>query len=218
LFREIFLQGESNANTPALYATMLLVLISDWRKHWAQGECPFLFVQLPNFNTPADRAALREAQAKALSVPGNGMAVTVDVGDPKDLHPRAKAAVGARLALAAPRVAYGETVVDSGPVFRALQTEGSRVRITFENTGGGLVTNPVPEESVNGFVVVGEDGVFFFAHACIERDGVRVLSKEVPSPVAVRYAWSNAPEVNLSNREGLPARPFRTNTGPLGQR
>ncbi len=211
----IWYQGESNANTPALYATMLPVLIADWRRQWAQGDFPFLFVQLPNFDTPAPWAALREAQTKALAVPATGMAVTVDVGDPKDLHPRAKAGVGARLALVARRVAYGEALVDSGPVFRSLQIEGGRAQIAFDNPGGGLVAHPVQEGLVKGFEVAGEERVFFPAQARIEQDTVWVWAAQVPRPVAVRYAWASAPEVNLTNREGLPARPFRTDEWPL---
>lgn len=214
----LWYQGESNANVPALYAKMLPALITDWRRHWGQGDFPFLFVQLPNLNTPADWAAFREAQSKALTVPATGMAVTIDLGDPKDLHPRAKAEVGTRLARIARRIAYGEPGVDSGPRFRDMQVEGSRLRIAFENAGGGLVANPAEDGRVKGFVVAGLDGVFFPAEAQIQQQSVIVWSEAVKQPVAARYGWASAPEVNLFNREGFPAWPFRTDDWPLAGR
>jgi sialate O-acetylesterase len=211
----IWYQGESNANTPSLYAQMLPALIADWRSHWGQGDFPFLFVQLPNLNTVTDWAAMREAQARALAVPKTGMVVTLDVGDPKDIHPRRKAEVGARLALAARRVAYDQELVSSGPTFERMQIEGERVRLSFQNVGGGLMAVPGGDGGVKGFVVAGNDGIFWPAEGRIENASVVVWSDAVKQPVAVRYGWASDPEVDLFNKEGLPAAPFRTDQWPL---
>jgi sialate O-acetylesterase len=211
----IWYQGESNANTPSLYAQMLPALIADWRSHWGQGDFPFLFVQLPNLNTVTDWAAMREAQARALAVPKTGMVVTLDVGDPKDIHPRRKAEVGARLALAARRVAYDQELVSSGPTFERMQIEGERVRLSFQNVGGGLMAVPGGDGGLKGFVVAGSDGIFWPAEGRIENASVVVWSDAVKQPVAVRYGWASNPEVDLFNQEGLPAAPFRTDQWPL---
>jgi sialate O-acetylesterase len=151
--------------------------------------------------------------AAALSLPNTGQAITIDVGDPNDIHPRNKRDVGRRLALVARRVAYGDrSIVPSGPTFRSHTVQGGRVVIRFANRGAGLVLRGA-DGSVAGFVIAGADRRFVRAEARIEGDSVVVWNDAVPTPVAVRYAWANNPAgVNLYNREGLPAAPFRTDS------
>jgi len=215
----IWYQGESNAGRAILYRKQLPLMIKNWRDDWGQGEFPFLIVSLANFmarkDQPSDSAwaELREAQAMtAASVPKAGLAITIDVGDAKDIHPRDKKTVGERLALAALAIAYGKNIVYSGPVFESMKIEGSSVRLTFKHVGSGLVAKG---ESLKGFAVAGQDRQFHWADARIEGNNTVVLScKDVPQPVAVRYAWADNPECNLYNKEGLPAVPFRTDDWP----
>src|SRR5690606_12992644 len=153
-------------------------------------------------------ALLRESQSATLAVPGTAQAVAIDIGEADDIHPRNKQDVGARLALAARRIAYGHDVVHSGPVYRSHEVAGGRVVLSFDHAGGGLVARGGP---LKGFAVAGADGRFVWADAAIEGDRVVVWSDSVPEPVAVRYAWGDNPVgVNLYNAEGLPASPFRT--------
>jgi sialate O-acetylesterase len=140
------------------------------------------------------------------------MAVTIDIGEADDIHPRNKQDVGRRLALAARAVAYGEDLVYSGPVYRSMEVRGSEAVLSFDHVGGGLATRSGGE--LRGFAVAGEDRQFAWAHARIEDGQVVVQSDLVPAPVAVRYAWADNPDCNLINREGLPASPFRTDTWP----
>ncbi|HEX6558799.1 MAG TPA: hypothetical protein VF021_05035, partial [Longimicrobiales bacterium] len=190
-----------------------------WRKEWsgaAQQDFPFLWVQLPNFGAVdsvpplhADWAILRDAQTAALSLPNTGQAVIIDLGDPEDIHPRAKQPVGHRLALQARKVAYGEKLIASGPTYRRHTIAGAEVRIEFDNVADGLTTQRA--QPVCGFALAGADRRFVAARARIARNRVVVSSPRVSSPVAARYAWSNSPPcANLFNRAGLPARPFRT--------
>jgi sialate O-acetylesterase len=154
-------------------------------------------------------AELREAQSMTLSaLPKTGMAVIIDIGEANDIHPRNKQDVGLRLALSAQKVAYGKDGVHSGPTFEAMKVEGDKVRLTFKDVGGGLVTKH--GDSPKGFAVAGEDRRFVWAQAKIDGNSVVVSSKDVSQPVAVRYGWANNPDVNLYNKEGLPASPFRT--------
>ena len=217
----IWYQGESNANEiaqAAAYREQLATLIRSWRQEWGGelGDFPFLWVQLPNFGAgdtvpPASAAwaTLRESQTAALALPNTGQAVTIDVGEPDDIHPRNKQDVGARLALVARSVAYGQHVVSSGPVYREHTIRDGTVEVTFDHTDGGLVSR-VPGD-VLGFAVAGEDRRFAWAHARIEGSRVVMWSESVRQPVAVRYAWSNSPPTpSLYNGAGLPAAPFRT--------
>ena len=135
------------------------------------------------------------------------MVVTVDVGDAEDIHPKRKEPVGARLALAARAMAYGERIIYSGPVFRAYKVEGDRVVLSFDHVGSGLIAKDGP---LRGFTIAGADKNFRPAAAKIQGETVLVSSPEVSAPVAVRYGWANVPDVNIFNREGLPASPFRT--------
>jgi len=212
----IWYQGESNAadNRSAQYRKLFPALIEDWRARWGY-RLPFLFVQLagygPNEPDPAEYswADLREAQSMALSLPDTGMATAVDIGDAKDIHPRNKQELARRLALVAAKVVYGEDVVSSGPRYRSMTIEGSRIRIEFSDLGSGLIVND-KDGQIRGFEIAGADGRFVWAQARRDRDDVVVFNQTVQKPVAVRYDWRNTPDGNLYNREGFPATPFRT--------
>jgi len=214
----IWYQGESNAGRAHAYRTLFPTMIQDWRVRWREGHFPFLFVQLANWRArkpqPAasDWAELREAQLMTLAVPDTGMAVTIDIGEADDIHPRNKQDVGERLALAARKLAYGEDLVYSGPIYRSMEVQGQEVVLSFDHVGGGLAARD--GEALTGFAMAGEDRQFAWAEARIEGDRVIVSSDLVPDPVAVRYAWADNPAGNLTNREGLPASPFRTDTWP----
>jgi sialate O-acetylesterase len=190
-------------------------MIQDWRTRWKQGYFPFLFVQLPGYSSEQyqneyEWAELREAQLLTLSHPNTGMAVTIDLDEKDNLHPLNKADVGKRLALSAMKIAYNKDIVFSGPVYKSMQTEGNGIRISFTNTGSGLILKN--SEALKGFELAGEDRKFYTAQAKIEGNDVIVFAAEVSNPVAVRYAWANAPVCNLFNKEGLPASPFRTDS------
>jgi sialate O-acetylesterase len=212
----IWYQGESNTGKPLEYRDLFTALIKDWRQGWQQGDIPFLFVQLPNFMKPSSEpsesnwALLREAQLKTLSLPNTAMAVTIDIGEWNDVHPLDKKDVGRRLALAAQRMAYGDTsVVYSGPAYKSMSVEGNRINLSFSSIGRGLTVKG--GEDLKCFAIAGNDRKFVWAHATIEGDKVIISSDEVPNPVAVRYAWADNPEgANLYNKDGLPATPFRT--------
>jgi len=214
----IWYQGESNAGRAHAYRTLFPAMIDDWRVRWRQGSWPFLFVQLANWSArkpqpvASDWAELRDAQLMSLALPETAMAVTIDVGEADDIHPRNKQDVGARLALAARRLAYGEDLVYSGPLYRSMEIQGHEVVLSFDHVGGGLAARD--GERLTGFAVAGEARQFAWADARIEGDRVVLRSDLVPAPVAVRYAWADNPECNLVNREGLPASPFRTDTWP----
>ncbi len=212
----IWYQGESNAGRAYQYRRLFPTMIRDWRRAWGQGEFPFLFVQLANFQSrgqdPRAWAELREAQLMTLSLPNTGMAVTADVGEPLDIHPRYKQEVGRRLALAARAIAYGDELAHSGPIYTSHAVEGDAVRLRFRHTGGGLLA---ASEPLRGFTVAGNDRRFVWADAGIDGDTVVVRSDAVPRPVAVRYAWADDPgPCDLYNGEGLPASPFRTDDWP----
>ncbi|MBX9628031.1 MAG: sialate O-acetylesterase [Gemmataceae bacterium] len=212
----IWYQGESNADRAAEYRTLFPTMISDWRARWG-SDLPFYCVQLaPWHANDADGvswAELREAQLHATKALKNvGMAVITDAGDLIDIHPRDKATPGTRLALAAEAGTYGLKVAGSGPVFKDLKVEGGKAILSFDHVGGGLAAK---YRTLNGFTVCGEDKEFYPAKARIEGDTVVVTCDKVPSPVAVRYGWKNYPVVNLYNKDGLPATPFRTDDFPL---
>ncbi|GAC1314343.1 MAG: sialate O-acetylesterase [Mucilaginibacter sp.] len=212
----IWYQGETNVSKPKEYNELLPALISDWRHKWRSDNLPFLYVQLPNFGdsqywpTESYTAELREAQLRALRIPNTGMVVTIDAGEWNDIHPLNKKTVGERLALAAEKVAYGnKNIVSSGPLFSTAKKEGSKIVVSFTETGSGLVA--VGGGELSQFAIAGADKKFVFATAKIEGDKVIVSSPEVTDPMYVRYAWSDNPEgANLFNKEGLPASPFRT--------
>ncbi len=224
----IWYQGESNGGEGITYYHKMKALITGWRTVWGQGDFPFYFVQLADFQQPNDNPAggdgwarLREAQRKALEIPQTGMAVIIDIGEAKDIHPRNKQDVGARLAQWALHQAYGKTdLVPGGPLFREQKIEGGKIRILFDHVGAGLMageksglepTKELPDGKLQRFAIAGEDRKWHWADATIDGESVVVGCEAVPNPVAVRYAYSMNPEgANLYNKEGLPASPFRT--------
>lgn len=210
----IWYQGESNWSRPDEYAELFPAMIRAWRAQWNQGDFSFFFAQLANYIEPTDPSGrgwawLREAQAKALSLSGTGMAVTIDIGDPIDIHPRNKQEVGRRLALLAKTQVYGISGDWSGPQFKAVHREGATLRVAFNFVSDGLTAGDKP---LGAFEIAGADRIFRPATARIDRDTVVVSAPGVPEPVAVRYAWSNNPSANLFNGTGLPAAPFRSDS------
>lgn len=209
----IFYQGEANNDRAAQYRTLFPDLIADWRRAWGREDMPFLFVQIAPFKAMSPE--LREAQLLTWqSTAHTAMVVTTDCGDAEDIHPADKAPVGARLALAARAIAYGEKVDYSGPVFEKISFDHDRTWLTFTHRDGGLACADGGTQ-LKGFTVAGKDGVFHPALAGIKGERVLVWSEKVREPVAVRYGWANVPEGNLINRSGLPASPFRTDVPPL---
>ncbi len=212
----IWYQGESNADRAMQYRKLFKTLITDWREVWGQGDFPFLFVQLANFmqvnSVPSNEpwANLREAQTMALELPNTGMAVTIDIGDAKDIHPTNKQDVGKRLALNALAKVYGKDIPYSGPMYKSMKIEESRILLHFDNTNQGLKIKGNKE--LKGFAIAGADKKFVWAKAKIEGNEVIVWSSKIKNPVAVRYAWASNPICNLYNGAELPASPFRTDT------
>ncbi len=214
----IWYQGENNAGSPnpALYNVQLPLLINDWRRRWGQGDFPFAWVQLPNFKKRNDDpgavstwAIVREAMLHTLAVPKTGMAIVIDSGEEANIHPKNKQVVGARLALWAKAKVYGQKIPFSGPLPGPQTIKGSEVTVSFTNADGGLVAKG---GELKGFALAGSDRKWVWARARIEGDKVIVSCPEVSAPVAVRYAYGDNPDCNLTNGAGLPASPFRTDT------
>jgi sialate O-acetylesterase len=202
----IWYQGESNAGNAKQYRTLFPAMIADWRTKWGQPDFPFYFVQIAPFK--GQPAEIREAQFLTLSKSKNtAMAVTTDVGNANDIHPKQKQPVGHRLALAARAMVYGEKIEYSGPLYESMKAEGGSAVISFSHVGGGLVAEG---GDLKGFTIAGADGNFVPAKAEINGANIVVSSEGVAEPKAVRYGWANVPDVNLFNKEGLPASPFRT--------
>jgi sialate O-acetylesterase len=206
----IWYQGESNADggRAPLYGRVFRAMIEDWRREWGIGDFPFLFVQIANYKAgaSADWPTLRDQQLKTLELRNTGMAVTIDIGNPDNIHPTDKVDVGQRLALAARVLTYGENVEDSGPVFRQATPEGSSIRAWFDHAKnltakGGAVTS---------VEVAGVDGKFVSADAKVDGSTVVVSSPSVAAPVFIRYGWKDSPQCNLFNGDGLPASPFNS--------
>ena len=213
----LWYQGESNAGRAYQYQTAFPLMIKDWRNHWKQGDFPFYFVQLASFNSANGTsekgsawAELREAQTMTLSLPNTGMAVTTDVGEANDIHPRNKQDVGKRLAAIALNKVYGLATIYSGPSFQSMKVEGNKIRVSFSNLGSGLLVKD-KYGYVKGFEIAGSDQKFQYAKASIDGNDVVVSADHVASPLAVRFAWADNPEdSNLFNKEGFPAIPFRS--------
>jgi len=212
----IWYQGESNSGRAFQYRKLFQTMITDWRKQWNQGDFPFYFVQLANYQPrneqPVDDtwAELREAQTMALSLPNTGMAVTIDIGNPLDIHPGNKQDVGRRLALNALAKTYEKEVAYSGPMYKSMEVKNNTIEISFTNIDGELKISE--GKKVEGFAIAGADKKFVWANAKIVGDKVVVLSPKIKNPVAVRYAWSSNPLCNLIDSSELPASPFRTDS------
>nr|WP_288810347.1 sialate O-acetylesterase [uncultured Sphingobacterium sp.] len=209
----IWYQGENNAGRAYDYRTLFPNLIQDWRSHW-KIEFPFYWVQLANYmakeKTPEDSdwAKLRDAQTRTLRLAHTGQAVVTDIGEADDIHPRNKQEVGRRLALIALAKDYGKRdLIYSGPTFKSLVKQDNKLVISFDSTGGGLVVNN-KYGYVEGFAIAGADKKFIWAKAHIEGNKIIVYADQIVNPEFVRYAWSDNPDVNLFNKEGLPAVPF----------
>ena len=207
----IWYQGESNTapERAPLYARLFQTMIRDWRRAWGQGDFPFLFVQLANFETSPQSMwpEVRDAQRQTLALANTGMAVTIDIGMPKNIHPTNKQDVALRLALAARAIAYGEKIEYSGPLYRQATPEGNSLRVWFEHAAGGLKSKGT---ELKGFEIAGPDRKFSPAQARIDGSTVVVRSASVSAPAYVRYGWASNPECNLYNSDDLPASPFRS--------
>jgi len=212
----IWYQGEANVARADQYRTLFPTMITDWRENWGLGDFPFYFVELAPFRygnrDPRAGAELRDAQREALALPNTGMAVTMDIGTPRDIHPRNKHDVGYRLALWALAHDYGRDLAFSGPLYRSMEVDGSEVTIRFHHAEGGLAT--IDGSSPDHFEISGKDRRFHPAEARIEGDILIVSSGQVTEPVAVRFAWRDDAEPNLISAAGLPASSFRTDDWP----
>ena len=213
----IWYQGETNAGRAYQYRTAFPLMISDWRQHFKQGDFPFLFVQLATFGSAESNSAngsnwaeLREAQAMTLSLTHTGMAVTTDIGNPADIHPKNKQDVGKRLAAIALHDVYQQAGESTGPIYQSMKVDGNKVILTFTHTGSGLLVKD-KYGYLKGFEIAGADKHFQYAKAIVEGDKIIVHAEGVTTPVAVRYNWADdASEGNLFNKELFPAAPFRT--------
>ncbi|MDD5350641.1 MAG: sialate O-acetylesterase [Chthoniobacteraceae bacterium] len=235
----IWYQGEANAWEGARYRRLLPAMITAWREAWNEKDFPFYIVQLASYMAPRTEpgdskwAELRDAQRViAETLPHTGLAVAIDIGEPDNIHPINKQEVGRRLALAAEAKTYGKPVVYSGPWIDAAKFDGAQVKITFKpGTAEGLAAKD--GAAIKGFAIAGEDKKFVWAEAkIVEPAPTKTKGKKQPKeaapaqptlvlsapgvekPVAVRYAWANSPAVNLVNKAGLPAVPFRTDDWP----
>ncbi|MEZ6127617.1 MAG: sialate O-acetylesterase [Planctomycetaceae bacterium] len=211
----IWYQGENSSGRgfAHLYGDQLSTLIKDWRDRWGQGDFPFGWVQLPNYRTPQTQPAessgwvlVQDGMRRTLQIPHTGMAVTIDVGDARDIHPKDKQTVGHRMAQWALADVYGQDIPAMGPIYRTSTVKGNTVIIEFDHADG-LHAN---SDLVKGFAISGPDRKFVNATAKIVGNTVHVSSDDVPEPVSVRYAWAANPVFSLYNSAKIPASPFRT--------
>ena len=213
----VWYQGESNVKHPEQYRTLFPAMIRDWRTRWAAGDFPFYFVQIAPFaykQEPISAAYLREAQMMTLAQPNTGMVVTMDIGNPTNIHPKQKKPVGERLARLALARDYGrKEIVDSGPLFVRHEIDNASIRLHFKHVGSGLATHD--DAAPSYFMIASKDRSFVAATAVIDGDTIVVRSDAVQQPVAVRYAWESGDTPNLINKDGLPASSFRTDKWPI---
>jgi sialate O-acetylesterase len=206
----IWYQGESNSSPERapLYAHLFQSMIRDWRRAWGLGDFPFYFVQLANFKAGANNRwpEVREAQRDTLALANTGMAVTIDIGNPDDIHPRNKQDVGGRLARWALANVYGQNIEYSGPLFRQATRDANGMRVWFDHAAGLNAHGG----ALSGFEIAGGDRKFVPAEARIDGSSVLVSSAQIEHPEYVRYGWSDNPSCNLYNSAGLPASPFRS--------
>jgi sialate O-acetylesterase len=218
----IWYQGESNASRAVQYRALFPALIQDWRADWNEGNFPFYFVQLPNWiahkDVPgtepfSDWAELREAQLRTLALPNTAMAITIDIGDPHNLHPTNKQEVGRRLALIALARDYGQDIEYSGPICKSFTVDPDHhdFIIHFIHANG---LRPATGKTILGFEIAGQDHKWQPATVTVQGASVVLTSPAVADPIAARYAWSDSPACNLINSVKLPASPFRTDDWP----
>ena len=228
----IWYQGEGNSSKPSQYTIYLKSMIEEWRALFNNPTMPFIYVQLPNYQAavanPVENnwALLRESQLKTLAIPNTGMATTIDVGDPNNIHPVFKKPVGIRLALAAQKVAYNnQQVVYSGPIYESMKIVGNTIELTFNTLGSPMKfkSTGTPIGTPSNFAIAGTNKVFSWAQARIEGNKVIVWNDAMPNPVAVRYAWGQNPagqklfNTNVTPASELPASPFRTDSWIVGK-
>jgi sialate O-acetylesterase len=209
----IWYQGEQNVNAPKDYESyhaLFSMLIHNWRADWNEGNFPFYFVQIApwTYGSSSKSYVVRNAQFETLSVPNTGMAVTLDIGSLKTIHPPDKQDVGKRLALWALAKQYHKDVFYSGPLYKSMKIKGSKIILSFEHTGEGLALKEINGKT--NFIIAGRDQKFVDAQVKIEGKKLVVYSDKVKDPVAVRYAWSNTAEATLFNKEGFPSPTFKT--------
>ena len=206
----IWYQGESNVSDPKLYEKLFPIMIKNWRDKWNLGDFPFYFVQIApyNYGDQTHSEFLREAQLKTLSVDNTGMAVTLDIGNPQNIHPGDKKDVGERLAFWALSKDYGKKNKYSGPIYTSMKVVHNTIELSFNYSESGLVIKELDGE--NNFTIAGNDKVFHKANVIINGNKLILSSEQVKDPVAVRYAFTNTSEATLFNNDGLPASSFRT--------
>ena len=206
----IWYQGESNSllDRAPLYGRLFQTMIRDWRNRWDQPDLPFLFVQIANYTSTNLESwpEIREGQRHALGLRNTAMAVSIDIGNPDDVHPTNKQEVGRRLALAARAIVYKEPLEYSGPLYVRTTREGNKLRVWFDHAQGLSAKGG----ELTGFEISGSDDKFYRAQTKIDGSTVLVFSPDLPTPEFVRYGWANSPECNLYNSDGLPASPFRS--------
>ena len=207
----IWYQGEANAARAYQYRKLFPAMIANWRQDWDRGDFPFYFVQIAPFN--GQNPEIRESQMLTMkTVKNTGMAVTMDIGNPENIHPANKQDVGKRLSLWALAKNYGKkNLVYSGPIYEKMKVDGNKIKLYFDHIGGGLLARG---GALTDFTIAGKDKQFTEAKATIDGDTIIVSSRDVKNPVSVRFGWTNAAEPNLFNKEGLPASPFRTDDWP----
>jgi sialate O-acetylesterase len=216
----IWYQGESNAGRAYQYRDLFPLMIQNWRDEWAQGDFPFYWVQLADFQSEAvdpgesDWAELREAQTMTMAkLPNTGEAVIIDIGEGKDIHPQNKVDVGRRLARWALAKDYGIKIPYHSPQYKSMEKQGNKVVLTFDYVDGGW--RPFDVKTPRGFAIAGEDKKFVWATANILPGGkIEVSSDKVAQPASVRYGWASNPVVNMFDAAGLPLTPFRTDDWP----
>jgi len=222
----IWYQGESNAGDGLRYEYLKEALVKGWRTVFENNKLSFYWVQLANFQGPNMNPAgggwgpVREGQRRALRIPHTGMAVIIDIGAARDIHPRNKQDVGARLARLALAKDYGRDIVPCGPLYSGMKVEANKIRVAFDHVGGGLVTarkeglkptEETPGVELTHFAIQASDGKWHWAQAHIDGKTVVVWAKGVSKPRHVRFGYqSNPVGINLYNKEGLPASPFTT--------
>lgn len=206
----IWYQGEANTNNPEAYKTLFPMMIKNWREDFMRGDFPFYYTQIApyNYGVGTNSQRVREAQMVSLKTLNTGMAVTLDIGNPNNIHPTNKKDVGERLALWALAKDYGKKIVYSGPIYKSMKIIEGKITISFDHADGGLMVKE--RESGNNFLIAGEDKKFVKANVNITGKDLVVFNPLVPNPVAVRYCWDDTSEATVFNKAGLPASSFRT--------